>query len=155
MATKRQRQQVIVQLLAEQSVRSQSQLVELLGVEGIETTQKTVSKDLDELGSGTVRGSGGKIVYAIPELPSEQHLPEDHLKRVLGEWVVDVSSSGNIVIMRTPPGSAHVVASAIDRTGVEAILGTVAGDDTIMIITNEGISGSSVADSLRKIAGLE
>ena len=57
--------------------------------------------------------------------------------------------------MRTPPGSAHVVASAIDRTGVEAILGTVAGDDTIMIITNEGISGSSVADSLRKIAGLE
>ena len=62
MATKRQRQQVIVQLLAEQSVRSQSQLVELLGVEGIETTQKTVSKDLDELGSVTVRGSGGKIV---------------------------------------------------------------------------------------------
>lgn len=155
MATKRQRQQVIVQLLAERSVRSQSQLVELLGVEGIETTQKTVSKDLDELGSVTVRGSGGKIVYAIPELPSEQHLPEDHLKRVLGEWVVDVSSSGNIVIMRTPPGSAHVVASAIDRAGGEAILGTVAGDDTIMIITSEGNSGSTVADSLRKTAGLE
>jgi len=153
--TKRQRQQVIVQLLAEQSVRSQTQLVELLGSEGIETTQKTVSKDLDELGSVTVRGSGGKIIYAIPELPSEQHLPEDHLKRVLGEWVVDVSSSGNIVIMRTPPGSAHVVASAIDRAGVDTILGTVAGDDTIMIITNEGSSGSAVADSLRKTAGLE
>ena len=103
MTTKRQRQQVIVQLLAEQSVRSQTQLVELLGSEGIETTQKTVSKDLDELGSVTVRGSGGKIIYAIPELPSEQHLPEYHLKRVLGEWVVEVRSSGNILIMRTPP----------------------------------------------------
>jgi len=153
--TKRQRQQVIVQLLAEQSVRSQSQLVELLKAEGIETTQKTISKDLDELGSVTVRGSGGKIIYAIPELPSEQHLPEDHLKRVMGEWVVDVNSSGNIVMMRTPPGSAHVVASAIDRAGVGTILGTVAGDDTIMVVTNEGSSGSAVADSLREIAGLE
>ena len=155
MTTKRQRQQVIVQLLAEQSVRSQSQLVELLKAEGIETTQKTISKDLDELGSVTVRGSGGKIIYAIPELPSEQHLPEDHLKRVMGEWVVDVNSSGNIVMMRTPPGSAHVVASAIDRAGVGTILGTVAGDDTIMVVTNEGSSGSAVADSLREIAGLE
>ncbi len=155
MTTKRQRQQVIVQLLAEQSVRSQSQLVELLKAEGIETTQKTISKDLDELGSVTVRGSGGKIIYAIPELPSEQHLPEDHLKRVMGEWVVDVNSSGNIVMMRTPPGSAHVVASALDRAGVSTILGTVAGDDTIMVVTNEGSSGSAVADSLREIAGLE
>ena len=155
MTTKRQRQQVIVQLLAEQSVRSQSQLVELLKAEGIETTQKTISKDLDELGSVTVRGRGGKIIYAIPELPSEQHLPEDHLKRVMGEWVVDVNSSGNIVMMRTPPGSAHVVASAIDRAGVSKILGTVAGDDTIMVVTNEGSSGSAVADSLREMAGLE
>jgi len=155
MTTKRQRQQVIVQLLAEQSVSSQGQLVELLRVEGIETTQKTVSKDLDELGSVTVRVSGGRIVYAIPELPSEQHLPEDHLRRVLGEWVVDVNASGNIVMMRTPPGSAHVVASAIDRSGVESILGTVAGDDTIMVVTNEGNSGSAVANSLKKIAGLE
>ena len=88
MTTKRQRQQAIVQLLAEQSVRSQSQLVELLKAEGIETTQKTISKDLDELGSVTVRVSGGKIIYAIPELPSEQHLPEEQLKRVMGEWDV-------------------------------------------------------------------
>ncbi|MDG1844754.1 MAG: arginine repressor [Acidimicrobiales bacterium] len=155
MTTKRQRQQVIVQILAENGVGSQGQLVKLLKGREIETTQKTVSKDLEELGSVKVRVSGGRIVYAIPELPAEQHLPEDHLRRVLGEWVVEINSSGNIVMMRTPPGSAHVVAAALDRAGLEKILGTVAGDDTIMIVTNEESTGREVAISLQQLAGLE
>jgi transcriptional regulator of arginine metabolism len=155
MATKRQRQHIIGQLLADHSVASQGQLVDLLVAEGIEATQATVSRDLDELGAVKVRVAGGETVYAVPELPTETHLPEDHLRRVLGEWVVDVGHSGNIAMVRTPPGSAHVVASALDRTGLTEVLGTVAGDDTIMIVAAEGVSGRTLARSLRDLAGLE
>lgn len=155
MATKRQRQYVIGGLLADSSVSSQGQLVELLEAEGIEATQATVSRDLDEMGAVKVRVAGGDTVYAVPELPTETHLPEDHLRRVLGEWVVEVGQSANIVMLRTPPGSAHVVASALDRTGLESVLGTVAGDDTIMVVAAEAKSGESLADTLRDLAGIE
>jgi transcriptional regulator of arginine metabolism len=155
MSTKRQRQHVIGQLLADHSVASQSQLVDLLVDSGIEATQATVSRDLDELGAVKVRVAGGETVYAVPELPTETHLPEDHLRRVLGEWVVEVGHSGNVVMMRTPPGSAHVVASALDRTGLPTVLGTVAGDDTIMVVAAQDVAGESLAEDLRDLAGLE
>ena len=153
--TKRQRQHVIGQLLANHPVASQAQLVELLDREGIEATQATVSRDLDDIGAVKVRVAGGETVYAVPELPAERHVPQDHLRRVLGEWVVEVGWSANIVMMRTPPGSAHVVASALDRTGLTDVLGTVAGDDTIMVVAAEGVGGRSLAADLREIAGLE
>lgn len=155
MATKRQRQHVIGRLLAEHHITSQLGLVELLQAEGLEATQATVSRDLDELGAVKVRVPGGETVYAVPEIPSEQHVPEEHLRRVLGEWVVEVGHSGNIVMMRTPPGSAHVVASALDRTGLAEVLGTVAGDDTIMVVAAEEVRGAGLADKLRELAGLE
>ena len=155
MATKRQRQYLIGRLLAEHAVGSQGQLVDLLAEEGIEATQATVSRDLDELGAVKVRVSGDAVVYAIPELPTEQHLPEDHLRRVLGEWLVEVGHSHNIVMMRTPPGSAHVVASALDRHGLDEVLGTVAGDDTIMVVAAESTTGGEVAAMLKDLAGLE
>ena len=126
----------------------------LLEHERIEATQATVSRDLDELGAIKVRVAGGDTVYAVPELPADQHVPEDHLRRVLGEWVVDVGHSHNIVMMRTPPGSAHVVASALDRTGLPEVLGTVAGDDTIMVVSTEPIGGASLAEQLSDLAGL-
>ena len=104
MALKKQRQHLITQLLTENFVSSQEQLISLLKDEGVNATQATVSKDLDELGSVMVRVSGGAKVYAIPELPSERHVHENHLRRVLGEWVVEIGVSQNIVMMRTPPG---------------------------------------------------
>ena len=76
-------------------------------------------------------------MYAVPELPKERVAPEDHLRRVLGDWVVEVASSANLVVVRTPPGSAHVVASALDRAGLADIVGTVAGDDTILVVATE------------------
>ncbi len=155
MATKRQRQHVIGQLLGEHPVSSQAQLVELLGGAGIEATQATVSRDLDDLGAVKVRVPGGDTVYAIPELPADQHVPGDHLRRVLGEWVVQVGVSQNIVMMRTPPGSAHVVASALDRTGLPQVLGTVAGDDTILVVAAEGTDGAALAADSRLLAGGE
>jgi transcriptional regulator of arginine metabolism len=151
---KPQRQHRIARLLADKAVTSQSQLVDLLGADGITATQATVSRDLDEMGAVKVRVPGGDTVYAIPELPMEQHIPETHLRRVFGEWVVDVAESGNLVVLRTPPGSAHVVASALDRTGLPGVVGTVAGDDTLLVVVAEEIGGKKMASQLRELAGL-
>ena len=71
-----------------------------------------------------------------------------------GDWVVEVAHSGNLVVLRTPPGSAHVVASALDRAGLPDLLGTVAGDDTLIIVVAEGVGGAKVADLLTDLAGL-
>ncbi len=131
---KAQRQHRVAQLLGDHAVASQAQLVELLAVDGIAATQATVSRDLEDLGAIKVRVPGGATVYAIPELPTEQLAPSDHLRRVLGEWVVAVQRSGDLVVLRTPPGSAHVVGNALDRSGLADMIGTVAGDDTILAI---------------------
>jgi transcriptional regulator of arginine metabolism len=152
-ATKAHRQHRIVKLLADNAVTSQSQLVDLLATEGIAATQATVSRDLEDLGAIKVRVPGGETVYAIPELPRAQLAPGDHLRRVLGEWAVEVTASGNLVVVRTPPGSAHVVASALDRAGIPEIVGTVAGDDTLLVVAQER-GGSKVAGLLRELAGL-
>ncbi len=151
---KTQRQHRIARLLELHAVTSQTQLVELLEAEGIKATQATVSRDLEELGAVKVRVPGGDTVYAIPELPKDRVAPEDHLRRVLGDWVVEVAHSANLVVLRTPPGSAHVVASALDRAGLEDVIGTVAGDDTIMVVASERAGGSKVAKRLSALAGL-
>lgn len=153
-AGKNQRQHKIARTLADHAVSSQSQLVELLAAEGVAATQATVSRDLDDLGAVKVRIAGGETVYAIPELPAEHHVPEDHLRRVLGEWVVEVDHSHNLVVLRTPPGSAHVVASALDRTGLAGALGTVAGDDTLVVVASEATTGAQLAADLADLAGL-
>src|SRR3546814_14604156 len=90
---KPQRQHRIVGLLAEQAVTSQAHLVELLAAEGVTATQATVSRDLEDLGAIKVRVAGGDTVYAIPELPAEPRAPEDHLRRVFGDWVVEIGSA--------------------------------------------------------------
>ncbi len=132
---------------------SQAVLVQLLGASGMKVNQATVSRDLEELGAIKVRVPGGDTVYAIPELPRSQVAPADHLRRVLSDWVVQVERSGDLVVVSTPPGSAHVVASAIDRNGLEDVVGTVAGDDTLLVIGREG-GGASVAVRLADLAGL-
>lgn len=151
---KTQRQHRIERLLAAHSVTSQTQLVDLLSEDGVLATQATVSRDLDELGAVKVRVPGGDTVYAIPELPKDRVAPEEHLRRVLGDWVVEVAHSGNLVVLRTPPGSAHVVASALDRAGLDEVIGTVAGDDTIMVVASERAGGTKVAKRLSALAGL-
>jgi transcriptional regulator of arginine metabolism len=154
MTTKVQRQQTIARLIGKHPVTSQPQLVELLGGEGISATQATVSRDLDDLGAVKVRVPGGDTVYAIPEYEPARLAPEDHLRRVLGEWVAEVRSSGNLVVLRTPPGCAHVVASALDRASLAGLLGTVAGDDTLLCVADEQLGGPELASFLRDLAGL-
>jgi transcriptional regulator of arginine metabolism len=151
---KPQRQHLVARLIEQHAVHNQGQLVDLLADEGVLATQATVSRDLDDLGAIKVRVPGGETAYAIPALPKEQRAPEDHLRRVFGDWVVEVASSGNLVVLRTPPGSAHVVGSALDRAGLPEVIGTVAGDDTLVVVAAEGVSGTQLAQSLSDLAGL-
>ena len=152
--SKTQRQHRIVRLLEANIVSNQAQLVDLLAADGVTATQATVSRDLEDLGAIKVRVAGGEPAYAIPELPSEQSAPSDHLRRVLGDWVVEVDQSLNLVVLRTPPGSAHVVGSALDRSGLAGLLGTVAGDDTLFCVADESLGGPALASTLRDLAGL-
>ncbi|HVX16879.1 MAG TPA: arginine repressor [Acidimicrobiales bacterium] len=152
--TKTQRQHRVEKLLEQHAVASQAELVELLEGEGVAATQATVSRDLDDLGAIKVRGPGGDSVYAIPELPWERKAPDDHLRRMFTEWVHEVSASGNLVVLRTPPGSAHVVASALDRADLPDVLGTVAGDDTLLVVVREHPGGAAVARQLSGLANL-
>ena len=151
---KTQRQHLVAKLLAQHAVSSQEQLVHLLAEEHVAATQATVSRDLDDLGAIKVRSGGGETIYAIPELPRDQRAPEDHLGRVLGEWVVEVSHSANLVVLRTPPGTANVVGAALDRSGLDDVLGTVAGDDTLLVVATESVGGAALAARLRDLAGL-
>jgi transcriptional regulator of arginine metabolism len=152
--SKVQRQQAIVRLLGARGVSNQPQLVELLSAEGLIVTQATVSRDLEDLGAIKVRVGGGDTVYAIPEYEPERIAPNDQLRRVLGEWVAEVKQSGHLVVLRTPPGCAHVVASALDRSNHPGLLGTVAGDDTLLCIADEQFGGRRLAELLRDLAGL-
>jgi transcriptional regulator of arginine metabolism len=149
--TKHQRQHRIAKILEARPVTNQGQLVDLLAEEGIEATQTTVSRDLEELGAVKVRLPGGDSAYALAELPTQQVVSGEHLRRVLGEWVVEMASSGNLVIVRTPPGCAHVVASALDRSGLPGLLGTVAGDDTVLLVATEDESGSGMVARLQAL----
>jgi len=135
--TKAQRQHLIAQLLGRHAVTSQPQLVELLAAEGIEATQATVSRDLEDLGAVKVRVPAGESVYAIPEYEPDRIAPEDQLRRVMAEWVADVAHSGPLVVLRTPPGGANLLASAIDRAGLPDVAGSIAGDDTVLLITRQ------------------
>lgn len=154
MTTKVQRQSAITRIVAEHEVASQPELIDLLATEGIDATQATVSRDLDDIGAVKVRAASGVAVYAIPEFEPDRLAPLDHLRRVMGEWVAEVALSGNIVVLRTPPGCAHVVASALDRSRVDGMIGTVAGDDTLMCVSAQS-DGTALANHLRQLAGID
>lgn len=151
---KTQRQHLVAELLAEHPITSQGRLVELLAERDIEATQATVSRDLEDLGAMKVRLPGGESVYAVPEVAHDRSAPEDHLRRVLSDWVVSVDCAGPLVVLRTPPGSAHVVASALDRSQRSDIVGTVAGDDTIFIAAADDPGAPALAGWITDLVGL-
>lgn len=153
--TKTRRQHRIAELLGSEAVRSQAELVDLLAAEGIVATQATVSRDLDELGAIKVRAAGGAGIYAVPELPFARRGGDDHLQRILTDWAVSIDASANLVVVRTPPGSAHVVGSALDQAVFDGMLGNVSGDDTVLVVAADPDGGATLADRLRELAGLD
>jgi transcriptional regulator of arginine metabolism len=147
-ATRAARHARIVALVRARPVRSQTELAELLAADGIHVTQATLSRDLEELGAVKVRGSdGGPAVYLVPEdgtpplRPAEQ--APARLVRLLRELLTGTDASGNLAVLRTPPGAAQFLASALDRSGLPDVVGTIAGDDTVLVIAREAPNGGS------------
>src|SRR4029079_12970892 len=140
--TKAARQAKIAALLAQHEVRSQTELAELLADDGVQVTQGTLSRDLVEIGALRVRSSGGHLVYAVPGEGGDRtpHVGEfasfeGRLARLCAEILVSAEVSADPAGFCSPPGAVRYFASAIDRVGWESILGTIAGDDTILLIT--------------------
>jgi len=151
--TKNQRQHRIGELLEREVISTAAQLVTRLQAEDIVATQATVTRDLQELGTIKVRDEHGSRRIVVAMAPKMTAAPLDHLRRMMGEWVVSVDFSANLVVLRTPPGCAHVVASALDRSVLDGVLGSVAGDDTVLVIANEARGGGSLAQEFRVLAG--
>jgi transcriptional regulator of arginine metabolism len=157
-ATRVARQARIVELIAHRVIRSQSELATILSAEGIDTTQATLSRDLDELGAVKLRGAdGGAPVYVIPDDGSPVRGIEGgtaRLGRLLGELLASVDASGNLAVLRTPPGAAQFLASAIDRAALHDIVGTIAGDDTVFVLAREPLTGAQLGERLQALAGV-
>jgi transcriptional regulator of arginine metabolism len=146
------RQARIVELVSSRPIRSQTELLRLLEAEGIETTQATLSRDLDELGAVKLRGAdGGTPAYVIPDDGSPVRGIEGgtgRLARLLGDLLVSADASGNLAVLRTPPGAAHYLASALDRAALHDVVGTIAGDDTVLVVAREPLTGAELAGRL-------
>ena len=164
-ATKTARHAQIAAILtrADPPVRSQEELAERLGQRGVRVTQATLSRDLEEIGAVRLRGADGTLVYALPDEaggpgsrpggpadgPAAE--PSARLARVCAELLVAAEASANLVVLRTPAGAAQFLASVIDHAALSSILGTVAGDDTVLIITRDPAGGdAAAADLLRR-----
>ena len=151
-ASRAARHDRIVAILAEHPVRSQAELAAALEQSGFTVTQATLSRDLDELGAVKLRSAdGGLPVYVVPEDGSPLTArtvdddPPARLARLLGELLVSAEASGNIVVLRTPPGASNFLASALDRARLPEVLGTVAGDDTIFVVARDPSGGDELA----------
>lgn len=146
----------IVELLETRRVRSQPELARLLADDGIAVTQTTLSRDLDELGAVKIRDAGGDLVYAVPAEggdPTPRLAPLNgeggaRLARLAGELLVSAEASANLVVLRTPPGAAQFLASAVDRAGLPDVLGTIAGDDTVLLIARDPAGGAALAERM-------
>lgn len=176
-ATKAARHGQIARILVQPGVpvRSQDELADRLAVLGVRVTQATLSRDLEELGAVRLRGPDGSLVYALPpDRPARPAGAADvvspavsadlavlaaglagstvALARVAAELLLSAEASGNLVILRTPPGAAQLLASAIDRTSLPAVLGTVGGDDTVLVVARDPAGGDDLAAGLLRLA---
>ena len=158
--TKAARRQRIVEHLTRSPVRSQPELARLLADDGVVVTQATLSRDLEELGTVRIRDAQGLLVYAVPAeggdrtprtAPAEG-VVDGRLARLCAELLVSADASANLVVARTPPGAAQFLASAIDHAELAGVLGSIAGDDTVMLISRDPNGGRALADRLLSLA---
>lgn len=162
--TKTARHARIAEILNNNEVRSQGELASLLAASGIQVTQTTLSRDLDELGAVKLRTGEGDLIYVLPGEGGERlqraranssgldSVSNARMSRLAEELLVSAEASGNLVVVRTPPGAAQFLASAIDHTDIPAILGTIAGDDTIVVIARSPSGGDELAAALLRLA---
>jgi transcriptional regulator of arginine metabolism len=166
--TKASRQAWVAATLADRPVRSQEELARLLAERGMPVTQATLSRDLEELGAVRVRGTDGSLVYALPTEPggpgsqpggvgsgtgsTEPDPVRTRLSRTAADLLISAEASANMVVLRTPAGAAQFLASVLDHAAWPSILGTIAGDDTVLVIARDPTGGDALAAQLLALA---
>lgn len=157
--TKTARHAKIRELISRSSIKSQAELARDLAAEGVKVTQGTLSRDLVEIGAARVRSGEGGLIYAVPAEGHDREFQADiaetstaKLTSLCRDLLVSAEASANLVVLRTPPGAAQFLASAVDHSASKVILGTIAGDDTIMVIATDPDGGQDVADYFTSLA---
>ena len=148
------RLRALADLLRNADIASQEEATERLAALGYAVTQATVSRDLDQLGAVKVK-RGGVLAYALPDQMAATDWSAGRLERILKEWVIGIEAAGQLIVIRTPPGSAHLVASAIDQSDLPEIAGTVSGDDTMFIAVRDGYPLPALLARFRALMGRE
>ncbi len=152
--TKAARQGRIVELLTRRAIRSQTELADLLAAEGFGVSQGTLSRDLVDVGAVRLRSASGELIYAVQDVEAaDLGRAQARLSRLLAELMLSAEASANLVVLKTPPGAAQFLASAIDKAGLESVLGTIAGDDSILLVSRDPQGGTPLIEEMLACAG--
>jgi len=152
--TRARRLRALGELIRAGALASQEEVTERLRALGFAVTQATVSRDLDQLGAVKVK-RGGVLSYALPDQIGAADWSSARLERILREWVVSIEAAGPLLILKTPPGSAHLVASAVDHAQLPEIAGTVSGDDTLFVAVRDGVTVHVMLKRFERMVGQE
>jgi len=144
------RQRAIADLLRREPIASQEEVTARLAQAGYEVTQATVSRDLEQLGAVKVK-RGGSLRYRLPDEIGDSDWAAARLGRILAEWVLSIETSGHMLVLKTPPGSAHIVGVALDQAKLPEIAGTICGDDTLFVALKDEIDAGAMARHFRKL----
>ncbi len=145
------RQKAIADLVRAEPLASQEEVTARLAGLGFAVTQATVSRDLDQLGAVKVK-RGGVLSYALPDQLGDSDWAAARLRRIFAEWVQSVEAAGNLIVVRTPPGSAHLVGLALDQAKLAEVAGTISGDDTLFVALRDGVVPGVMATRFKKLA---
>ena len=144
---RQQRHAAILRILREHPVSTQTELAEALHAAGHDVVQTTVSRDIHELGLIKVRDASGRLVYAPPEAAEAERV--DAIAAAFARWAIDVEPSANLVVVLTPHGYASPLAQAIDVARHPRIAGTIAGENTVLLVSREPVTGAQLAEEIR------
>jgi transcriptional regulator of arginine metabolism len=146
-STKFDRQGAILRLVQERPLSTQEEVAAALHDLGHDAVQATVSRDIAQLGLVKVRDRSGRLVYAMPGGADLDRLSE--LTSALRRWAISLASSANLLVIQTPPGHANALGQAVDQARLPEVLGTLAGDNTLMVIAREGVTGAELEREFR------
>ena len=152
-STRAKRQRAIVDILRESSPLSHEEVSARLAAAGHEVSRATVSQDLEQIGAVKVK-RGAQLGYALSDQLADRDRSGTRLRRIFGEWVQSIETAGNLIVVRTPPGSAGLVCLALDQATLPEIVGTIAGDDTLFIAVRSGLPVEPLAQRLREYVEL-
>ena len=147
---KEQRHRAIAELIRGQPLANQEELAERLAALGFAVTQATISRDLEQLGAIKVRREG-RLAYTLPDQLANGVPNSSQFATVLRDWVRSIDVAGNLVVLKTPPGSAHLIGVALDRAALPDVVGTICGDDTVFVAVRDAALAPLFADKLQAL----